>query len=136
MPRLKEAEAIARAGGVNGMIDISDGLASECQHLCKESGVGIEVWEKKIPILPVTRKVAEAKGRTGTDLALFGGDDYELLFSAPEKRAAKLVRAVEALGTRVTVIGSAISGRPGVVMITKSGERRKVTRAGFDHFRG
>lgn len=136
MPRLMEAEALGRAGGVNGMIDISDGLASECQHLSKESRAGIEVWEEKIPILPVTQRVAKAKRLLGTDLALFGGDDYELLFTAPEKRAGKLQEALRKLGTRTTVMGKVTSGRPGVVMVTKSGERKKITRAGFDHFRG
>ena len=136
MPRLKEAEALGRVGGVNGMIDISDGLASECQHLAKESRVGIEIQEDKIPLLSVTQKVAGAKGVPARDFALYGGDDYELLFTAPERRAAKLAKAVEALGTRVTVIGRVVSGRPGVVMVSKGGERKRVTRAGFDHFRG
>jgi thiamine-monophosphate kinase len=136
MPRLKEAEALGRAGGVNGMIDISDGLASECQHLSKESRAGIEIWEEKIPILPVTQRVAKVKDLPGTDLALFGGDDYELLFTAPERRAEKLRKALRKLGTRTTVIGKVTPERPGVVMVTKSGERKKITRAGFDHFRG
>jgi len=136
MPRLREAQALSKAGGVHAMIDISDGLASECQHLAKESRVGIEIWEEKIPILPVTRRVARAKELPGTDLALFGGDDYELLFTAPEGRAAKLEKALEKSGTKVTVIGRVARGRPGVVMVTKSGERKKITRAGFDHFRG
>lgn len=118
------------------MIDISDGLASECQHLAKESRVGIELWEEKVPMLPVTRRVARAKELPETDLALFGGDDYELLLTAPERRAGKLQDALRKLGTRATVIGRVTSGRPGVVMVTKSGERKKITRAGFDHFRG
>jgi thiamine-monophosphate kinase len=136
MPRLREAQALSRAGGVQAMIDISDGLASEGQHLAKESRVGIEIWEEKIPILPVTQRVARAKELPGTDLALFGGDDYELLFTAPERRAGTLQEALRKLGTRTTVIGRVARGRPGVVMVTKSGERKKITRAGFDHFRG
>jgi thiamine-monophosphate kinase len=136
MPRLREAQALSRAGGVHAMIDISDGLASECQHLAKESRVGIEIWEEKIPILPVTQRVARAKELPGTDLALYGGDDYELLFTAPERQAGKLQETLRKLGTRTTVIGKVTSGRPGVVMVTKSGERKKITRAGFDHFRG
>jgi thiamine-monophosphate kinase len=136
MPRLREAQALSRAGGVHAMIDISDGLASEGQHLAKESRVGIKIWEEKIPILPVTQRVARAKELPGTDLALFGGDDYELLFTAPERRAGMLQDALKKLGTRTTVIGKVTSGRPGFVMVTKSGERKKITRAGFDHFRG
>ena len=136
MPRLREAQVLSRAGGVQAMIDISDGLASECQHLAKESRVGIELWEEKIPMLPVTRRVARAKELPETDLALFGGDDYELLFTAPERRAGKLRDALRRLGTRATVIGKVTPGRHGVAMVAKSGERRTVTRAGFDHFRG
>lgn len=136
MPRLREAEALNKAGGVNAMIDVSDGLASECQHLSKESRVRIEIVEDKIPLLPVTQRIAKAKELPGADLALYGGDDYELLFTAPERRAQNLMKALERLGTRVTVIGKVASGRPGVVMITKQGERKRITRAGFDHFRG
>jgi thiamine-monophosphate kinase len=136
MPRLREALTLNKAGGVNAMIDISDGLASECQHLARESRVKIEIHEDKIPLLPVTQRVAKAKKLPGTDLALYGGDDYELLFTAPENRAAKLVNALVGLGTKATVIGKVASGRPGVLMVTKKGARKRITRAGFDHFRG
>ena len=65
------------------MIDISDGLASEILHICKDSGVGCNIYEEKIPIDYQTFKMAEELNMNATVCALSGGEDYELLFTAP-----------------------------------------------------
>ena len=65
------------------MIDISDGLASEIMHICKDSGIGCNIYEEKIPIDYQTFKMAEELNMNATVCALSGGEDYELLFTAP-----------------------------------------------------
>ncbi len=66
------------------MIDISDGLASEIKpHICKDSGIGCNIYEEKIPIDYQTFKMAEELNMNATVCALSGGEDYELLFTAP-----------------------------------------------------
>jgi thiamine-monophosphate kinase len=65
------------------MIDISDGLASELLHICKQSGVGCKIYEERIPIDYQTAMMAEQFNMNLTTVALNGGDDYELLFTAP-----------------------------------------------------
>jgi thiamine-monophosphate kinase len=83
-PRLAEGRA-ARTAGATAMIDLSDGLASDVRRLADSSGVGI-VLER----VPVAVGVARAMGDDGTGAALGGGEDYELLFSAPDQMRVEL----------------------------------------------
>ncbi len=72
------------------MIDISDGLSSEIFHLCKESGVGCNLYEEKIPIDPTTHNVARSFDLDPTVCALSGGEDYELLFTISQNDYDKI----------------------------------------------
>lgn len=72
------------------MIDISDGLSSEAIHLSKASGLGLSLYEEKIPISAATQKVAEAFGTSPMNWALHGGEDYELLFAVNPSNYEKI----------------------------------------------
>ena len=77
-------EALRKAGiQPTAMIDVSDGLASDMKHLCKQSGVGCRIYEERIPIDYQTATTAESFNMNLTTCALNGGDDYELLFTVP-----------------------------------------------------
>lgn len=65
------------------MMDISDGLSSELKHICKQSGVGVHIYEERIPIDYQTAMMAEQFNMNVTTVALNGGEDYELLFTIP-----------------------------------------------------
>ncbi|HQV00875.1 MAG TPA: AIR synthase-related protein, partial [Bacteroidia bacterium] len=65
------------------MMDISDGLASELHHICKQSNVGCRIYEDKLPIGVKTHNLAEEFDFNPTTAALNGGEDYELLFTVP-----------------------------------------------------
>lgn len=65
------------------MIDVSDGLASELRHIARESGVGIRIYEDRLPIDYETASMAEEFNLNVTTVALNGGDDYELLCTIP-----------------------------------------------------
>jgi thiamine-monophosphate kinase len=106
-PRLPEGRALA-AAGVHAMLDLSDGLALDAQRLAEASGVRLELDAAALPVAPATAAVARTLGVSAAELAATGGEDYELLFCAPE--AART--AVEAVG--VTWIGLATTGVPGV----------------------
>lgn len=73
------------------MIDVSDGLSSEIFHLCTESGVGVKVFEEKLPINPETYEVARAFNLDPTVCMLNGGEDYELLFTIPQADADQIM---------------------------------------------
>jgi thiamine-monophosphate kinase len=82
------------------MIDISDGLASEVFHLCKESNVGCQLYETKIPIDPTTHKTSMDFNINPTVSALNGGEDYELLFTLDQSNYDKIKNSMD-----LTVIG-------------------------------
>ena len=91
LARLKTIEDwAARNARPNALIDISDGVASEVHHLCKQSGCGAVIHAATLPIAPETRGVADLFAEDVDTYALFGGEDYELLFTLPEDELEKL----------------------------------------------
>lgn len=89
LPRICEGMSL-REAGVHSCMDISDGVASDLRHICEASGVSAEVDMNLLPISPATSAYAEKYGRPVAELALEGGEDYELLFTADEAALAKL----------------------------------------------
>ena len=121
-PRVQQGIWLRKRGVASASIDISDGLSTEIEHLCAESGVSAEIDLRTLPIFP---------GAMLED-ALHGGEDYELLFTAPP--AAKLPPSIA--GTPVTRIGKILKNRKGrasVALVDASG-RRPLQRRGWEHF--
>jgi len=113
------------------MIDTSDGLSTDLSHICKSSGVGATVWATKIPSvrIPVAlRKVAPS----ALELALHGGEDYELLFTVPKKLVGRLQNQIE--GAPITIIGE-IKRQRGVTLVDRDGHHRSLQPGGWDPFR-
>ncbi|MGE5584934.1 MAG: thiamine-phosphate kinase [Bacillota bacterium] len=134
VPRVREGEALSRSRAVTAMMDISDGLASEVNHIAEESGVGTLVHAADIPISKATLSAARALGRDPLDWALFGGEDYELVFTFPRDRLETVSGALVSLGRHLHVVGEVVSCEEGVRLVSASGESRVLARAGFDHF--
>lgn len=120
--RLQEAQIIASLGATS-MIDLSDGLSTDLSHICDESGVGVEVFEEKIP-----------KGKNSIDQALNGGEDYELCFTAPKKSAQEIIkRGAKETGTRVTIIGEITKKEQGRWIVYSDGTKKVLEPKGWDH---
>ena len=81
-PRIELGRVLRQRGLVSAMIDTSDGLSTDLAHICEESGVGAEIQEELIPRARVGRPLKAVD----LELALHGGEDYELLFTAPGKQ--------------------------------------------------
>ena len=113
------------------MIDISDGLASEILHLCKESGVGCQLYENKIPLDPTTTKLAKDFQIVPSVAALNGGEDYELLFTVDQKDYEK----IQTLSDDITVIGYMTADKGIAELITPDNHVIPLKAQGWDHFK-
>ena len=129
-PRTDLAKIFAEEIEVNALIDISDGLASEVGHLCEKSNVGAAVWEHNLPVIAGTQLVAGEFSESATDYALYGGEEYELLFSISEAEFAKLER----LSNDVTVVGRVTEKEKGIRWVKESGEELPLEPGGWNHF--
>jgi len=134
-PRLREAAAIARLGGATAGIDLSDGLSSDVGHICERSQVGVRLWAERLPISEATHKVAAAGARTFYALALEGGEDYELCFTAPPAQAETLATAVEReTGTPVAVVGEILPLDHGRLLVLPDGREVELEAKGWQHW--
>jgi thiamine-monophosphate kinase len=113
------------------MIDISDGLASEILHLCKESGVGCQLYENKIPLDPSTAKTAKDFQIVPSVAALSGGEDYELLFTIDQKDYEK----IQQMSEDVTVIGYMTADKGIAELITPDNHVIPLKAQGWNHFK-
>jgi thiamine-monophosphate kinase len=111
------------------MIDISDGLASEILHLCKNSGTGAVIFEDKIPIDDQTYLVSTELAFSPMTAALNGGEDYELLFTIKQEDFETIKNMSD-----ISFLGYMTNDVDGVKLMMKSGSLINVTSPGFEHF--
>ncbi len=111
------------------MIDISDGLSSEILHLSKSSGLGIDLYEDKIPLDPTVISACEEFKMDSTLVALSGGEDYELLFTIDQKEFPKIKG-----NPNLTVIGHTTGKYEGAFLISRSNTKIPLTAQGWNSF--
>ena len=132
VPRLDISRLLTDRVKAHAMIDISDGLASEVHHLCRSSNVGADIFAHNLPVDAVTQHIAAEFSESATDYALFGGEEYELLFAINEEEFGKLDR----LTNDITIIGRFTEESRGIGLVMENGERRPLPFSGWDHFKG
>ncbi len=129
-PRVKEGIQLAKIGMVTSMIDISDGLLCDLGHICEESKVGARVRIDELPLSQGFNTLSAKYG--GIELALSGGEDYELLFTVRSKDVKSFMSMTE--GTKYTPIGEVLKERV-VEVIGADGSRYLPKSSGYEHFR-
>ncbi len=130
-PRPAVAEGrILSASGVVTAMDVSDGLADDLSKLCRSSGLSARIHAGQVPVHPLLK---QAYPDDYLDLALGGGEDYLLLFTAP---AEVMALVMPQLSQGAAVVGELLPGEPGrVSVLDVDGSERPVSGAGWDHFR-
>lgn len=113
------------------MMDVSDGLSSEVLHICRQSKVGCVVYEDKIPFHDETREVAYKFDMDPTACALSGGEDYELVFTVKQEDYDKL-----RVSEKISVIGYMTEEAEGAQLVTRNGNKHKLTAQGWVAFGG
>jgi thiamine-monophosphate kinase len=130
-PRLALGQWLAARHFATSMIDISDGLSTDLGHICEASGVGAVVWAPKVPVLAVPQEL-RGRGLDAINLALHGGEDYELLFTIPRRFSGRLPARLG--GVPLTVIGE-IKREKNVVLMGANGRTVPLKPIGWDPFR-
>lgn len=111
------------------MIDISDGVASDLFHICKQSGVGAFLEESGVPIHPDAQMQAINFNLDPITCALSGGEDYELLFTIDPKEVDKIKYLPD-----IYIAGEIVDAKDGVKLHTKGGNIHPITAQGWQHF--
>lgn len=130
-PRLALGRWLAEKRLASAMMDISDGLSTDLPRLCTASGVGARVEAAKIPAVRVPKN-GRSHGGNPLNMALHGGDDYELLFTVPRTKLKHIPRSFQ--GISITAIGEITRERT-LVLVHQSGREAPLPNRGWDPFR-
>ena len=134
-PRLRLARLLAERRVPSSMIDISDGLLLDLERITVEYGLGARVSLGQIPLSSSYRRRISDFMPDQYQLALSGGEDYELLFTSPEGNAGDINEVSKILEIPVTEIGH-VTPEPGIILLDADGEELSIERKGFVHFSG
>ncbi len=130
LPQPRVALGRALRGVASSAIDLSDGLLGDLGHILQRSGVGAQV---RVDALPRSAVLAAQEAAMQHTCVLAGGDDYELVFTAPPALRDEVLAAAQRSGVRVTRCG-VITAEPGLQWLDAAGRPLTTTQRGFDHF--
>ncbi len=131
--RVRAGQILGTIPDVHAMIDISDGLAGDLAHVCEASRVGAVVEEETLPVDERVREWAEECQNSVLDWILYGGEDYELLFTVPEEALSEVQSRLRSV-IPMSVIGK-VTDKPGQLVLQKeNGTIKKIEPNGWDHF--
>jgi len=130
--RVKEGIALSESGAATSSMDSSDGLAISLYDLRKSSGVGFRV--ENLPVTSETSQIAEINGINPDLLALYGGEEYELVFTVDPDRLNEAIDALKTVGCNLQVLGTAT--RQKNIVLMRDGSENPILKGGWDHFTG
>lgn len=131
--RLREGRILSESGGVTSAVDITDGLAANLWQISRMSDIGMIVDKSRLPVSKAAREFAEEEGLELDDFVLYGGEDFELLFTVRPEAWSRLEKKFGELGTKLTKIGEVDEGEG--VRIERDGRVQNLPDRGYEHFR-
>jgi thiamine-monophosphate kinase len=129
--RLREGLAMCDSGGVSACIDSSDGLAWSLHEIARSSGVGLLITS--VPVADEVHRFAEFNGLDAIELALYGGEEYELVVTVKPKSWINAEAAVESVGGCLLPVGKVTRDRQ--VQMDVDGKKQSIRPVGWEHFR-
>lgn len=132
VPRLRLGAALGERGLATAMIDISDGLSTDLSHVLEESRVGAVIRAGSVPIASCVESLAFGSSTIDSlQLALHGGEEYELLFTARPDVKVAVEQVASELGTSIATIGEVVIG--GGIQLERHGKLEQMPAGGFEH---
>ncbi len=122
-PKAQLKTALKISPFVNSMIDVSDGLAPEIKHICNQSKCGAIIYKDKVPISDEVRAAAEKLGEDEYDYALFGGEDFELVYTVSKENLEKV---------NGFLVGEITKNKK--ISLFSNGKESAIEEKGYDHF--
>jgi len=133
-PRISESEYLSRKMDVSSMIDLSDGLSTDLGHIAARSNVGAVLYEEALPVAEEALEVSKLMGEGTLDYALYGGEDYELLFTIRGGMNEAIKKEFSnKFGIALTVVGEVIES--GLFIEGPNKVRTALVPGGFDHLK-
>lgn len=134
-PRIELGQTLAQNHLASSMIDVSDGLLGDVLHLLEESRVGARIWKEYIPLSRSYQRWVQTYSEDPYELALVGGEDYELLFTASPQKRERIFSLSRSLRIAISRIGEIVKKTEGFRLIGKADESVPLNQGGFDHFK-
>jgi thiamine-monophosphate kinase len=135
-PQLTLGQTLAQTGVVTAMMDVSDGVASDLRHICKRSQVSAVIHTSDIPLSESFVRFCEKTQQDATQLALSGGEDYELLFTIHPDHAKEIEHLVQKSDfPQMTCLGYITDQGNNILLTHKDGSKTPLTATGYDHFK-
>lgn len=131
-PRVKIGALLAKHRLATAMIDVSDGLMQDLEHICRASGTGAVIRQFDLPLSSAFRALS---GDDGIRHAVGGGEDYELLFCARRRNRQRLEKLRAHAGIPITRIGSCVAAGQGIICIDRRQKPIIFPKKGYDHFK-
>jgi thiamine-monophosphate kinase len=132
-PRLRCGRIVGRTRAASAAIDLSDGFSDAAWRLADGGNVGLVVDAAALPIAAGARAWARDAGQDAVDVALAGGEDYELAFAVPARRRSRFLAAVRRC-SGLTVARVGVFGGDAGVWLERDGAKTRLQRTGFAHF--
>lgn len=131
--RVKEGRILSESGQATSAVDITDGIAANLWQIARMSEVGMTIDYENLPISEAAREFAEEQDVDVDEFALYGGEDFELLFTVDSEAWGEVEKKIRDMSTGVSRIGEVKEGEG--VYIEREGEVEKLPDRGYEHFR-
>ncbi|PIE59589.1 MAG: thiamine-phosphate kinase [Desulfobulbus propionicus] len=132
--RVDVGQQLAKCGVVHAMMDMSDGVATDLAHLCRQSQLGATVRTELLPLSSALLAASQELQLSAEHLALTGGEDYELLFAVSPQHVSTIEHIARKGELAFCCIGQFEEGKE-VSLVAENGAKRSISDGGFDHFK-